>query len=81
MESPMNANQVAVHEVDGRRMHTIVDGLVEAAVTPAEARRSSAYQRAEALLSLYRSRVDFLEDDDSESTAMPLYRFRQRPVC
>jgi hypothetical protein len=62
-------------------MHTIVDGLVEAAVPPAAARRSSAYRRAEALLSLYRSRVDFLEDDDSDSTEMPLYRFRQRPVC
>jgi hypothetical protein len=77
----MNANQVAVHEVDGRRMHTIVDGLVESAVAPAEALRSSAYQRAVALLSLYRSRVDFLEDDECDSADIPLYRFRQRPVC
>jgi hypothetical protein len=72
----MNANQVAVQEVDGRRMHIIVDGLVEGAVAP-----SSAYQRAVSLLSLYRSRVDFLEDDECDSTDIPLYRFRQRPAC
>jgi hypothetical protein len=57
----MIANEVAVHEVDGRRMRPVPDRL-----SPFP---SVAYRRAAALLSLYRSRVDFLEDLESENGA------------
>lgn len=80
----MRANEVAVHEVDGRRMHMVLDGLADGAaalgVEPdATGRlsplRSPAYRRAVALLSIYRSRVDFLEqreiDGSSESLKRP----------
>ena len=78
----MNASEVAVHEVDGRRMHMVLDGLAEGAaaldVDPADMgpvgaaghfppRRSHAYRRAVALLSAYRSRVDFLKHCEIES--------------
>ncbi len=70
----MNAKQVAVHEVDGRRMHLVFDSLAEyVAVLGAEFAetgrvgvlgdlpplRSHAYRAAAALLNVYRSRVDF----------------------
>ena len=71
----MKANQVAVHEVDGRRMHMVLDELAEyVAALGAEFAdmdpvggpgdllplRSHAYRSAVALLGVYRSRVDFV---------------------
>ena len=59
----MNVNRVAVHEVDGRRMHIVIDGLVDSADPPDHRPPpiSRAYRRAVALFSVYRSRVDFLK--------------------
>jgi hypothetical protein len=92
----MNAKEVAVHEVDGRRMHMVVDGLAEGAAAPGlepdhlgpvgapghlPPRRSHAHRRAAALLSVYRSRVDFLRHREIDSgTENPLYRFKKSPV-
>jgi hypothetical protein len=81
-ESPMNANEVAAHEVDGTRMHMVINGLAEGAaaldVEPDDMRavsvpghrpplRSHAYRRTEVLLSAYRSRVDFLKRREIDS--------------
>jgi hypothetical protein len=71
----MNAKQVAVYEVDGRHIHMVPEGLVDyvagigtefadmgPVAVPGDLLplRWNAYRAAVALLSVYRSRVDFL---------------------
>jgi hypothetical protein len=92
----MNAKQVAVHEVDGRRMHFVFDGLADyVAVLGAEFAetgrvgvlgdlpplRSHAYRTAAALLNVYRSRVDFRRHCAGGNDAASLrYQFAPMPA-
>jgi len=92
----MNANKVAVYEVDRRYIHMALGDLAEyIAALGAEFAdigranvtghlpplRSHAYRRAAALLSLYRSRVDFLWHRDIDSATESLVdRFKNRPM-
>jgi len=82
----MNAKQIAVHELDGRHIHMVPYGLVDyvaglgaefadmrpmaepESVLPA---RWSAYRMAAALLSVYRSRIDFLGHSALDSGVPP----------
>lgn len=90
----MNAKQIAVHEVDGRRTHMVPDVLAEyVAVLGAEFADmgfvgvpgdllplgSHACRTAAALLSVYRSRVDFLGHRAVDSDADRL-RYRLTPM-
>jgi hypothetical protein len=90
----MNAKQVAVHEVDGRRVHVVLDGLVEyVAALAAEFAdigpvggpgdllplRSHAFRTTAALLGVYRSRVDFLRHSALD-TGGERFRDRFMPV-
>jgi hypothetical protein len=89
----MNANQIAMHEVDGLRLHRVVEhpddfvtalGAEFADVSPVGDTgdlvplRSHAYRRAAALLSVYRSRVDFLGARALESS-VDSFRHRFAP--
>jgi hypothetical protein len=92
----MISNQVSVHEVDGRRMNMVVDGLAEyVAALGAEfvdmgavgvlgdrlPLRTRAYRTAAALLSVYRSRVDFLRHGGLDPGADSMrYRFTPMPA-
>jgi hypothetical protein len=90
----MNAKQVAVHEVDGRRMHLVFDSLADyVAVLGAEFAetgrvgvlgdlpplRSHAYRAAAALLNVYRSRVDFRRHCAVDATSLR-YQFAPMPA-
>jgi hypothetical protein len=90
----MNATHVAVHEVDGRRMQMVFDGLTEyVAALGAEFAdpgpaggpgdllplRSHAYHRAASLLSVHRSRIDFLRHRAFE-TGPECNRYRFAPI-
>ncbi len=90
----MNTNQLAVHEVEGRLLRLARDGRAEyVAALGAEfadiARagvpgdllplRSHVYRTAAALLSVYRSRVDFLAHRALDTGGESL-RYRVRPM-
>jgi hypothetical protein len=91
----MNAKQVAVYEVDGRHIHVVPERLADyvagigtefadmgpvAVLDDLLPFRWNAYRAAAAMLSVYRSRVDFLRhyalDTGAES---PRYRFTPLP--
>src|ERR1700722_6180299 len=87
----MNAKQIAVHELDGRHVHTVPYGLVDyvaglgaefADMRPMAApedflpARWNAYRMAAALLSVYRSRVDFLSHCAPDTGMLPPTGFR-----
>jgi len=92
----MNAKQVAVYEVDGRHIHVVPEGLADyvaglgaefADMGPVAVsgdllpRRWNAYRAAAALLSVYRSRVDFLRHHALDTGAASLrYRFARMPL-
>jgi len=92
----MNGNEVAVHEIDGSHMHVVLDGLDEIAAafsadniemgavgSPDDLSplRSHAYRKAAALLSVYRSRVDFLRHREIDLGSEILrYRFTNEPT-
>jgi hypothetical protein len=92
----MSANEVAVHDVEKRPMHRVLEDLAEgtAALSDRTADRypvalpghlppprSDAYRRAVALLGIFFSRADFLRHCEIDNgTEIPLYRFRERPV-
>jgi hypothetical protein len=66
----MDANQVVVHEIDGPRMHLVLDDLADGALalgTEPAVTGSYAFRKAVTLLSIYRSRVDFLKQCEIES--------------
>jgi hypothetical protein len=91
----MNAKQVAVYEVDGRHIHMVPEGLADyvagigtefadmgPVAVPGDLLplRWSAYRAAAALLSVYRSRVDFLRHHALDTGAeSPRYRFARLP--
>lgn len=85
----MNKNVVARHEANEGRARMNPDGPAECAVAfegqPADMGRnellpSDAYRRVEALLAVYRSRVDFLKHSEIDNASERL-RYRVKKLA